>query len=126
MSNTLGSVLGKVFMHPVTKETYGPMRLPSRHSQFSTLDGNSLDPLAEDPCGNCFTAADDGAVLFWDHETDDLIRLASSISEFVANCVDAPPVESDPAQVKSVWIDPKFAKSIGKRVPKDGWVKKPS
>jgi len=64
--------------------------------------------------------------LFWDHETDDLIRLASSISEFVANCVDAPPVESDPAQVKSVWIDPKFAKSIGKRVPKDGWVKKPS
>jgi hypothetical protein len=39
--------------------------------------------------------------------------------------VDPPPVELDPNQVKSVWIDPAFAKSLGMKVPGDGWVKKP-
>lgn len=110
-------------MHPLTEESYGPIRPPSQN-QFSTLDGTSFDAIGEDACGNGFVVTRDGAVLFWDHETDNLISLATSVSEFVANCIDSVPVELNPGQVKSVWIDPKFAKLIGKKVPKDGWVKK--
>jgi hypothetical protein len=88
------------------------------------LDGISFDILVEDDCGNCFTAALDGTVWFWDHETDGFARVASSVSEFVFHCIDPEPVELDPGRVKSVWINPAFAKSIGKEVPKDGWVKK--
>jgi hypothetical protein len=90
------------------------------------LDGKLYDVLAEDVGGNCFTVAGNGAVWFWDHETDDLLLLSSSVAEFVSLCVDPPPVELDPKRVKSVWIDPAFAKSIGKKVPQDGWIKKPS
>lgn len=123
MSSPLSAVRGKVFMHPHTKESYGPIRPPSQ-GQFSTLDGASFDSIGEDTCGNRFAVAKGGAVLFWDHETDDLISLAASVSEFVANCIDAAPVELNPGQVKSVWIDPEFAQLIGKKVLKDGWVKK--
>jgi hypothetical protein len=126
MSDILNTVLGKVFIHPVTKEGYGQIRLPLSPTNFSTLDGTSFDVLAEDDCGNCFTTREDGSVWFWDHETDDLVRVASSVSDFVAHCIDPPPVELDPTRVKSVWIDPTFAKSIGREVPEDGWIKKPS
>jgi len=122
----LNTVVGKVFRHPVTKTEYGLIRVPSSPTTFSTLDGISFDVLAEDGCGNCFTTSKDGAVWFWDHETDELVRLAGSVPEFISYCVDPQPVELRPEQVKSVWIDPAFAKSIGKEVPKDGWVKKPS
>ena len=63
---------------------------------------------------------------FWDHETDELIRRADSVSELISHCTDPQPVEVDPNRVKSAWIDPKFAKSLGMKVPEDGWVKKPS
>jgi len=121
MSNLLITVRGKVFIHPVSKQPYGPIR-PS--SQSPTLDGTALDVLGEDSCGNCFAAASDGGVLFWDHETNGLLRLTDSIREFVSHCKEAPPLELDPKQVRSGWIDPEFAKSIGKQMPKDGWVKK--
>jgi hypothetical protein len=123
MSSLLNAVGGKVFIHPISREVYGPIRL-SAQSQLSTLDGTLLDVLGEDSCGNCFAAAKNGAVQFWDHETDHVVRLADSVTEFVAHCAEPPPVELDPKQVKAVWMDPEFAKSIGKRVPKDGWVKK--
>jgi hypothetical protein len=113
-------------MHPVTKEGYGPIRLPLAPTNFSTLDGTSFDALAEDSSGNYFTTREDGAVWFWDHETDDLFSLASSVSEFVTHCIDPSPVELDPSQVKSGLIDPEFAKLRGMKVPEDGWVKKPS
>jgi hypothetical protein len=67
-----------------------------------------------------------GAVWFWDHETDDLLHLSISVEEFVSLCVDPAPVELDPKRVKSVWIDPAFAKPIGKKTPPGGWIKKPS
>ena len=125
MPNVLETIVGKVFLHPVTKESYGGViRLPRVPSTFTNLDGLMFDILVEDGCGNCFTTALDGAVWFWDHETDDLARVASSVSEFISRCVDPEPVELDPNQVEAVWIDPEFAKSIGKQVPKDGWVKK--
>jgi hypothetical protein len=125
MPDILDFTLGKVFMHPVTKEEYGPIRRSSRN-HFSNLRGTSLEALAEDSCGNYFTITEDGAVCFWDHETDDLVRLASSVSEFATHCIERPPVELNPSQVKSAWINPAFAKSLGMKVPKDGWVKKPS
>jgi hypothetical protein len=130
MADVLAGVVGKVFIRPGGGEEYGPIRLPRQGARcFSRLDGSSFEALAEDSCGNFFTAMEDGGIWFWDHETDDLICLAGSVSEFVKGCenrlpVESSPVELDEKQVKSVWIDPKFAKSIGKTVPKDGWVKK--
>ena|ERR1700722_2330533 len=126
MADVLNQVLGKVFKHPVTSASYGPIGLPDAPTNFATLDGSSFPVLAEDPCGNCFTMREDGAVWFWDHETDDLVLLANSVAEFVPHCTDPPPVELRPGQVKSVWIDPAFAKSIGMKAPNNGWVKKPS
>ena len=126
MADTLNAVVGKVFTHPATKEEYGPLRLPQGTKSFSTQEGISFDILAEDSCGNCFTTAKNGAVWFWDHETDDLTELASSVSDLVAHCADLKPVEFDPKQVKSAWIDPAFAKSLGMKVPEDGWIKKRS
>lgn len=34
----------------------------------------------------------DGVLWFWDHETDDRVRLADSVSEIATHRVDAPPV----------------------------------
>jgi hypothetical protein len=123
MSEIPDAVLGKVFI--LDRMHYGPIR-SSALTSFSTLDGTSYDILAEDSCGNYFTTTEDGAVCFWDHETDDLVHLASSLSEFAAHCVAQPPVELNPGQVKSAWINPAFAKSLGMKVPEDGWVKKRS
>ena len=122
----LNTVSGKVFLHPVTKVEYGKIRIPPTPTTFSTLDDTSYDALAEDEGGNYFTKTEDGAVWFWDHETDELICLAGSVSEFISHCTEPQPVELDPDRVKSVWINPKFAKSLGMKVPVDGWVKKPS
>jgi hypothetical protein len=122
----LDTVVGKVFLHPVTKVEYGLIRIPPTPATFSTLDGAAHDALAEDECGNFFTKTEDGAVWFWDHETDELVKLAGSVSEFISNCTDPQPVELDPDRVKSAWINPDFAKSLSMEVPPDGWVKKPS
>lgn len=114
----LNTVVGKVFLHPATKVEYGQIRIPPTPTTFSTLDGSSFDVLAEDGCGNCFTTMEDGAVWFWDHETDELVRLAGSVLEFISHCTDPKPVELSPNQVKSVWINPAFAKSRGMKVPR--------
>ena len=106
MPNPLDAVDGKVFVSPGTQEGYGPIGVPLGPTSFSTLDGTSFNALAEDPCGNYFTLKADGGVWFWDHETDDMVQLASSVSEFIAHCGDAPLVELDPSRVKKVWIDP--------------------
>jgi hypothetical protein len=126
MRDVLETVRGKVFIHPVSKEPYGRIRIPRAPEKRRALKGKLYDFLAEDEGGNTFTVAEDGAVWFWDHETDDLVHLSSSVSEFVAHCINPPPIELDPKRVKSVWIDPAFAKSIGKKVPPDSWIKKPS
>jgi streptogramin lyase len=126
MQGQFEAARGKIFTHPVTNEDYGPIQVPRAASKFETLDGRAFDLVAADPSGNCFTVTQDGAVWFWDHETDDLGKVSNSVAEFVAHCVVPSPVELKPGQVKSVWMDPAFAKSIGKKVPADGWIKKPS
>jgi hypothetical protein len=126
MVGMLNTVIGKVFLHPVTRVEYGQIRIPSIPTTFSTLDGTSYDALAEDGCGNYFTRTKDGAVWFWDHETDEFVSLAGSVAEFISHCTDPQPVDLDPDRVKSAWINPNFARSLGMKVPPDGWVKKPS
>jgi hypothetical protein len=118
----LNTVIDKVFLDPVTKAEYGQIRVPTTPAIFSILDGTRFDVLAEDGCGNCFTMGEDGAVWFWDHETDEFVRLAASVPEFISHCADPQSVELHPNQVKSAWIDSAFAKSLGKEVPEDGWV----
>lgn len=67
---------------------------------------------AEDECGNYFLERT-GAVLFWDHETSETIKLSNSMDEFVAGCVVPEGVELEPENVISAWIDPEFAKQHG-------------
>jgi hypothetical protein len=122
----LNAVIGKVFVHPVTKVEYGQIRIPSTRTTFSMSDGRSHQALAEDGSGSYFTKSKDGAVWFWDHETDELVRLADSVSEFISRCIDPRPIEMNPERVKSAWVDPNFAKSLGLGVPEGGWIKKPS
>jgi hypothetical protein len=125
VEDELKATVGKVFVHPLTKVQYGPIRLQDSPARFSTLDGSLHDVLASDSCGNYFTIAGDGSVWFWDHETDDLVRIANSISDFACHCVVPEAVELTECQVESVWIDPAFAQSLDMKSPKDGWVKKP-
>jgi hypothetical protein len=69
-------------------------------------------PIAEDACGN-FILIDEargGAVLFWDHETDDLTEVAVDFAAFL-ECLqpfNAQSISLKPDQVKGVWIDPEF------------------
>jgi len=70
------------------------------------------DVIAEDGCGNYFVQTN-LKVHFWDHETRESVVLAQSLNEFIAGCVAPPEVELEPGQVKSVWVDPEFAKKFG-------------
>ena len=67
----------------------------------------------------------DGSIVFWDHETDDITTLAPNWNAFVAGCAAPTQVELDERDVRSVWIDPEFAKEQGVDAPPDGWLKKP-
>ena len=120
------AIKGKVFVHPETKESFGIIRLPPSQIQFMTLDKRVFEAFAEDGSGNYFTIIEDGAVCFWNHETDELIRLAANVSQFISHCEELEPVNLDPKQVKSVWVNPDFAKKLGINAPKDGWIKKSS
>jgi len=91
MSQTLASVRGKVFRQPVTEKPFGAIRLCEPWQIAATRDGRSWDVIAGDRGGNAFCTTKDGAVWFWDHETDDTERRAGSIAEFVARCIEPPP-----------------------------------
>lgn len=91
-------------------------------------EGYSIDsfgsPFATDECGNLFTTKDESTIYFWDHETDEANLIAASFEELLAGATDPASVELREDQVKSVWIDPEFAKQFGIDVPPDGWKKK--
>ncbi|MBO2587859.1 SMI1/KNR4 family protein [Shewanella algae] len=76
----------------------------------SELEGAKV--LAEDESGNYFIEVDE-AVYFWDHETSATEFLASSLDNFISGCAEPEAVELKPDQVKSVWVDPEFAKKFG-------------
>ena len=126
MPRALDAILGKQFVHPATKEGYGLFRIPDGAITFSTLDGQRFSVIVEDGVGNYVTQLPDGSIWFWDHETDALERLADSLEQFVAGCSDPEPVNLNPSQVKSAWVDPALARSFGNEVAEDGWIKKKS
>ncbi|MDX2412617.1 MAG: SMI1/KNR4 family protein [Woeseiaceae bacterium] len=84
-----------------------------------------LEHLADDESGNAFASKADGSIVFWDHETDGITKLASNWDDFVACCSAPRPVELDEEDVLSAWVDPEFAKDQGIEAPPDGWIKKP-
>ena len=71
------------------------IRVPPTPTTFSTF-GSSFDVLAEDGCGNYFTKMKSGEMWFWDHETDEIVRLGGSLSEFVSHCTDPQLLELHP------------------------------
>ena len=119
--NDLRRVLGLVFTHPESGSEYGAIR---RFDGEPAIRAAGFTPIAEDECGNAFVEAPDRSIHFWDHETDEVTRLAPDFDSFIAGCDKQKPIELDPSQVKSVWIDPEFAKKHGIQVPPDGWKKK--
>jgi hypothetical protein len=125
MVDSFESAIDKVFTHPVTKDEYGPIRLPPPQTYFLSADGSSFVAFAEDCCGNYFTTTEDGAVWFWDHESNEMAPLAHSMADFITLCSTPSAVELDRDKVKSLWIDPTFAKLSGIAAPKNGWLKKP-
>ena len=120
------NIIGKEFESPISGECYA----------FDTLfDGSypahfSVDrfgiPFAGDSSGNLFTQRNDKKVYFWDHEIDEILMIAASFDELYAGVVEPASIELQEGQVKSVWIDPEFAKQLGIEVPSDGWKKKES
>jgi hypothetical protein len=115
---------GLVYTHPGTGDAYGTIRPLSPKTVILPEPGHWVT-FAEDDCGNHFRVSSAGAVLFWDHETNEETPLAATWDRFCAGCAAATPVNLDPSQVKSVWLDPSLAKKLGKDVPSDGWVKRP-
>src|ERR1700733_14845177 len=116
----LSLIFGKEFESKLTGSSYGIFRkcgtiLPSGFTiiKFGT-------PFAEDGCGNLFTQTQNGSICFWDHETDELTVIASSWEEFMSCCITPKEVELKPQQIKSVWVNPEFAKKMGIKAPKDG------
>ena len=117
-------IFGKEFDSKLTGASYGVFRecgatLPAG---FSVSKFGA--PLAEDGCGNLVTEVQNGSVCFWDHETDDLAVIARSWDDFASGCTTPKKVELKPEQVRSVWVNPEFAKKMGIAAPKDGWLKK--
>ena len=63
---------------------------------------------ASDDCGNAYLADENDVVLFWDHETDDIIPLSVSVIDFLDALIEPPEIKLKPEQVKRAWIDPEF------------------
>ncbi len=125
MKLDISVVDGLVFSAKGSDAEFGAIR-PAEAQEKHCLNETELVHIADDDSGNAFAVATDGAILFWDHETNDLTKLASSWTEFVDGCALPGPVELDERDVRSAWIDPSFAKEQGLEVPVDGWIKKPN
>ena len=117
-------ISGMVFTHSVTGQEYGVIRLIASQPLVVPESGTWIT-IAEDESGNEFRFADGVGIAFWDHETYEQIPLAPSWEIFRAGCAPPSPVELDPSQVRSVWVDPELARKLGRQVLPDGWVKKP-
>ena len=101
---------GKVFRNPNGDE-YGVIRTlqVSRPKEFEG------EVLAEDSCGNFFVLLPSGGVIFLDHETNETTLLAESLAVFCSALLKPETMVLREGQVKSVWVDPEFAKEFGLR-----------
>lgn len=69
--------------------------------------------IANDSCGNNYELGlKTGIIRFRDHETDEVMDVATSLDALIDSLVKWEDPVLDPAQVKSVWIDPEFAKEL--------------
>lgn len=75
-------------------------------------DLSRFEVIAEDEDGNYFIKVA-GEIHFWDHEIGKTEAIATSIEEFIAGCIAPQELKIEPDQVKSVWVDPEFAKQFG-------------
>ena len=122
----LSDLLGKWFRSPVTGEIYSI----HEHAEGETPGGFDIDqhgsPVFWDDCGNLITMHQNGAIAFWDHETDKSHPISESIDELqrLARTLPLDSEEMPNANVVSAWVDPEFGKTIGLDVPNDGWIKK--
>lgn len=120
----LSNIIGKEFESPHTGEVYCISEL----FDGDFPEGYSTDlcgsPFATDSCGNLFTTKSESRIYFWNHETDEATLIAATFDELLAGIAEPVSVELSDGQVKSVWIDPDFAKQFGVEVPADGWKKK--
>jgi len=120
----ISNIEGKEYFSPFTNEGYGVGEVFGGQMP----EGFSVEvfgqPFAYDSCGNLFTENEKKEICFWDHETDELHVISENWKAFESGCSEPDPVELKEGQVKSVWIDPEFAKKMGIKVPSDGWKKR--
>ena len=107
----ISSILGLVFVTNSGNQ-YGVIR-KIQFLENHPVTAIGLHHIADDECGNAFARKDDGSIVFWDHETDELAALAASWDEFVSGCVAPGPAKQSDEGVSSVWIDPEFAREQG-------------
>lgn len=120
MKADVRKLIGKMYRDRTGNE-YGPIRATQR---ASTTFPQEWRAVADDVCGNAFVVAADGRVGFWDHETDEILVLCLTWQHFVEACTAPSPVELDPDQVISAWIDPEFAAEHGIAVGDQGLPRK--
>lgn len=97
------------------REIYEEPKAFDEDSEFS----GDYSAFGEDDCGNFFLINEvNGAILFWDHETDETTALAVSLKVFLEALRELPPVHLKPGQVKSAWVDPDFLASLKKEKKK--------
>ena len=122
--NKIKDIIGKEYVSPITGFAYAfDSRFDGAYPAEFPVDRFGV-PFASDSSGNLFTQLSDTKIYFWDHEIDEIVLIANSFDELYAGAVKPTSIEFQNGQVKSVWIDPKFAKQFGIDVPADGWKKK--
>jgi hypothetical protein len=102
-------VVGKVF-RSANGEVFGQIRRLEGTSP-SEIALHSCNAFAEDECGNYFVESD-SFVGFWDHETNEITKLAGSVKEFLDRLVFPKDVSLHPGQVVSAWIDHEFLRNL--------------
>ena len=62
---------------------YGELDTDTVFVAFSTIEDRTLIPFAIDPFGNYICYSNNSKVVFWDHETSNVISTEKSLSEFL-------------------------------------------
>jgi hypothetical protein len=108
-------IKGLVYMQPEDGTEYGPIRAFEPYPGIHPAIAPGRELIAEDSCGNFFILASDGSVLFLDHETAVVTTLAQNWDSFVSGCKPPRVIDFDSSKIKSVWINPDFAKEMRNR-----------
>jgi hypothetical protein len=101
----IAQIEGKVF-RSLTGDEFGVIR-KLEGAVPNEIAARSCTAFAEDECGNYFVEGKN-FIGFWDHETNEIVKLANSDIELVASLVAPKEVQLHPCQVVSAWIDPSF------------------